>query len=99
MCTACTATTGSAATNYDGGTTLHDMLGLGIEIPYPLNVSDAHKCKVLKNMGDARVLVIDEISGCKPRMLLGCHEVQGIDVFVLWTFHIFYERLHFDGIC
>ena len=76
MRTACTATTGSAATNYDGGTTLHDMLGLGIEIPYPLKVSDTHKCKVRTNMGDARALVIDEVSSCTPRLLLGCHEVQ-----------------------
>ena len=54
---------------------MHDMLGLGINISFPLILTDTHKRKVRKNMGDARNLVIDEISGCAPRVFLACHEV------------------------
>ena len=75
------------------------MLGLGIDIPYPLKVSDIHKCKVLKNMGDARVLVVDEVSSCQPRLLLGCHEVQEIGVFcVIGLLDLLLKGVYFDKV-
>ena len=71
LTTAYTGSTGTAATNYVGGQTLHSMMGLGITMPRgkklkKLYTNATTRRDVMKRLGGAHpekiVLVIDEIS-------------------------------------
>jgi hypothetical protein len=71
MTTAYTGSTGTAATNYVGGYTLHNMMGLGINMPSGQGVKKRYTAvstrrEVMKRLGGQIagkiVLVIDEIS-------------------------------------
>ena len=71
MTTAYTGSTGTAATNYVGGLTLHSMMGLGRKMPSGKNLASKYnnystKRDVKKRLGGSQpgkiVLVIDEIS-------------------------------------
>ena len=72
MTTAYTGSTGTAATNYVGGYTLHNMMSLGITMPIGQTVKKRYSTTsmrhdIMKRLGGQTagkiVLVIDEISG------------------------------------
>ncbi len=81
---AITASTGIAATHI-GGMTIHSWCGIGIRqklSPYDLDAIAGNK-KVMARVGNARVLIIDEVSMLSAQTLAMadavCHEVRRIE--------------------
>lgn len=67
------ASTGLASTHLDGGTTMHSVAGIGIDLSNPKNC--LQKARKAKFWTDAKVWIIDEISMVSPAYFTMCNSI------------------------
>ncbi len=68
--------TGVAATNYDGGMTMHSLLGIHKGTKYKIeNITNGMR-KAFRKLGDAMWLVMDEIGMTDPEVFGATHTIM-----------------------